>query len=112
MSYSIAHVDDVPAERGPHPAASSFDRRVSAQLGLDNFGLYQVELPPGASTEPHDHVQDEVEDAYAVIRGDGWVVVDGQEVPIGVGQFVGVTKESKRFIRAGKRGCVLIAVCA
>lgn len=112
MSYSITHVDDVPVERGPHPAASVFDRRVSAHLGLARFGLYQLDLPPGATTEPHDHLQDEVEDAYAVIRGGGWVIVDGQAVPIGVGHFVGVTKESNRFIRAGEDGCVLIAVCA
>jgi uncharacterized cupin superfamily protein len=112
MSYSIIHVDDVPAERGPHPTASMFDERVSAELGLARFGLYQIDLPPGATTEPLDHVQDEVEDAYAVIRGSGWVIVDGQEVGIEVGQFVGVTKESNRFIRAGTDGCVLIAVCA
>jgi quercetin dioxygenase-like cupin family protein len=112
MSYSITHVDDVPAERGPHPAASIFDKRVSAELGLARLGLYQIDLPPWATTEPHDHVQDEVEDAYAVIRGNGWVIVDGQEVGIEVGQFVGVTKESNRFIRAGEDGCVLIAVCA
>src|SRR5687768_17043457 len=112
MAYSITHIDDVPAERGPHPAATPFDKRVSAQLGLARFGLYQLDPPAGATTEPHDHLQDEVEDAYAVIRGDGWVVVDGQEVPIGVGQFVGVTKDSHRFIRAGDHGCVLIAVCA
>ena len=92
--------------------ASIFDKRVSAELGLSRFGLYHIDLPPGATTEPHDHMQDEVEDAYAVIRGDGWVIVDGQEVRIHVGQFVGVTKESNRFIRAGKNGCVLIAVCA
>jgi hypothetical protein len=39
LSYSITDVDDVPAERGPHPAASIFDKRLSAKLGLARFGL-------------------------------------------------------------------------
>lgn len=111
MSYSVIHVDDVPAERGPHPAASVYDKRVSERLGLAGFAIYQVDVPPGARTEAHDHLQDGVEDAYAVVRGGGWLVVDGQEVPIGVGHFVAVTKESNRYIRAGTDGCVLIAVC-
>ena len=111
MSYSITHADDVPAERGPHPAASLYDKRVSEPLGLTAFAMYQVDVPPGASTVVHDHLQDGVEDAYAIVGGGGWLVVDGQEVPVGVGHFVAVTKESNRFIRAGSEGCVLIAVC-
>lgn len=98
--------------RGPHPAASPFDKRVSEQLGLVAFEMYQVELPPGASTEPHDHEHDGVEDAYAVIRGGGWLVVDDQEVPLVAGDFVAVTQESRRHVRASDHGCVLIAVCA
>lgn len=111
MAYSITHSSEVPVGRGPHPAASPFDKRVSDALGLTGFAVYQVEVPPGASTEPHDHVDDGVEDAYAVIGGTGWLVVDGEEVPLRVGHFVAVTKESTRFVRAGEDGCVLIAVC-
>lgn len=71
-----------------------------------------MELPRGATTEPHDHLADGVEDAYAIVRGGGWVVTDGEEIPVGVGHFVAVTKDSTRFIRAGDDGCDLIAVCA
>lgn len=58
MSCSVTHADDVPAGRGPHPAASPFDKRVSEALGVNAFAMYQVELPPGASTEPHDHLHE------------------------------------------------------
>ena len=112
MSYSIVHAADIPRGRGPHPAASPYDKRVSERLDLRAFELYQVELPPGASTEAHDHLADKVEDVYAVIRGSGWLVVDGQDVPLAVGHFVAVTRESTRFVRAGDDGCVIIAVCA
>jgi mannose-6-phosphate isomerase-like protein (cupin superfamily) len=40
-------------------------------------GVYQVELPPGAETVPHDHTADGAEDVYAVIEGAGAVVIDG-----------------------------------
>lgn len=45
-------------------------------LGVRAFEVYQVELPPGGSTEQHTHADDGVEDVYAVIHGDGWVVVE------------------------------------
>lgn len=107
----MTHADDVPAGGGPHPAASPYDKRVSDRLGLAAFEMYQVELPPGASTVPHDHLRDGVEDAYAIVRGGGWLVVDDKRVPVKAGHFVAVTKESSRFIVAGERGCVLVAVC-
>jgi uncharacterized cupin superfamily protein len=112
MSFAIVHSSEVAAGRGPHPAASPYDKRLNEHLGIANFGLYEVVLPPGARTEPHDHLDDRVEDAYAVLRGSGWLVVDGEEVPLVPGSFVAVTPESRRFVRAGDSGCTLIAVCA
>lgn len=82
------------AERGPHPAASPFDKRVSQKLGVSAFEVYQVELPPGAETVRHTHLADQVEDVYAFIRGEGWVVVDDEHVPVRPGQFVAVTVET------------------
>ncbi|WP_193103577.1 cupin [Brachybacterium sp. FME24] len=112
MSYRIVHSDNVEAGRGPHPAGSPFDKRISERLGLGAFEMYKVQLPAGAATEPHDHVSDGVEDAYAIVRGSGWLVVDGSEVPLQEGHFVAVSQESVRFVRAGADGCDLIAVCA
>lgn len=112
ITYSIVHDADLAAGHGPHPAASPFDKRVSEILKLSAFELYKVELPAGASTVPHDHLHDGVEDAYSIIRGGGWLVVDGTEIPITAGHFIAVTKESTRFVKAGSNGCDLIAVCA
>jgi len=112
MSFAVVNSADVPLGRGPHPAASPYDRHLSAHLGIGNFGLYEVDLPPGASTVPHDHLGDGVEDAYVVVRGSGWLVVDEEVTPLAAGQVVAVTKESERFVRAGAEGCTMIAVCA
>jgi mannose-6-phosphate isomerase-like protein (cupin superfamily) len=49
---------------------------------------------------------------YAIVCGTGTVVVDGQEVPMRPGQFIAVTPDSERQVRAGDGGLVFIAVCA
>ena len=112
MSYTIVDAGSVPAGEGPHPATSRFDKRISGPLGVTAFEVYQVELPPHEQTVLHDHVDDQVEDSYAFLRGDGWLVVDDEVVPVGPGQFAAVSIGSRRQVRAGAQGLVLIAVCA
>ncbi|MEJ7798213.1 MAG: cupin domain-containing protein [Solirubrobacteraceae bacterium] len=60
----------------------------------------------------HNHADDRVEDVYAVLNGTGTVIVDGRDVTAGPGQFIAVTPEAARHVRAGDSGLVLIAVCA
>ena len=112
MPYTIVEADSVPAGSGPHPATSPFDKRISDYLGITAFEVYQVELPPHGATVPHDHNDDQVEDLYAFVSGNGWLTVDGETVPVGPGQFAAVTIGSTRQVRAGAYGLVLIAVCA
>ena len=76
------------------------------------FGLYQVDLPAGAATVRHDHLDDGAEDVYAVVGGTGVVVVDGESVDVGPGRFVAVSPAAEREVRAGESGLVLIAICA
>ncbi|MDF9716660.1 cupin domain-containing protein [Nocardioides sp. ChNu-153] len=111
MAFSVVNASSLAPGRGPHPAASAYDKRITDHLGVTGFAVYQVEVPPGERTEPHDHLEDGVEDVYAVVRGSGWVVVDDETTPIGVGDFVGVSKEATRYVLAGDEGCDLIAVC-
>lgn len=97
---------------GPHPAASPFDKRVSEALGVSAFEVYRVDLPPGAETVRHDHRDDQVEDVYVFLRGAGWVMVDGEQVPVKPSQFVAVTADSSRQVRASEDGLDFIALCA
>jgi uncharacterized cupin superfamily protein len=111
LGYAVVDAAALRAEPGPHPAASAYDKGVGAALGVRDFGVYQVELPPGAQTVPHDHAGDGAEDVYAAIGGSGVVVVDGDEVPIAPGQFIAVTPDSRRHVRAGSDGLIFIAIC-
>lgn len=53
-----------------------------------------------------------MEDLYLIVSGEGWVVVDDEELPLRTGLFVAVTVESSRYVRAGDQGLAYVAVCA
>lgn len=112
MAHVIVDASSIPAGHGPHPAASPYDRRISEALPITAFEVYQVELPPGAETVPHDHLDDCNDDVYAIIAGDGWIVIDEQLIPVTPGQFVSVELHNRRHLRAGPRGLTVIAICA
>jgi uncharacterized cupin superfamily protein len=112
MSYTSVDAAALKPAPGRHPAASPHDKGIGQALGVRAFGLYQVELPPGGQTVRHDHTDDRAEDVYAIIHGTGTVVVDGQQVPVRPGQYIAVTPDSARQVRAGDGGLVFIAVCA
>lgn len=111
VGYQIVNPASMTAGPGPHPAASPFDKRISEHLGIRAFEVYQVELPPGEETVRHDHLDDQVEDVYAILYGEGWLLVDEEQVPLTPGKFVAVSMESARQVRAGDAGLVFIAIC-
>lgn len=93
--------ESIPAGHGPHPAASPYDKRISEALGVAAFEVYQVELPVGAETVRHNHIEDRNEDVYPIVAGHGWVVVDDEPHPVRPGSFISVDINSTRFLRAG-----------
>ena len=112
MTYTHVDVATITPAPGSHPAASPYDKGVGEALGVSAFGIYQIELPAGAETVEHDHNDDGAEDVYAILRGSGTVVVDGEDVPVAPGQFIAVSTQSTRQVRAGQDGLSFIAVCA
>ncbi len=111
MAHTKIDAAEINPSAGPHPAASRFDKDLGQALDIGAFGIYQAELPPGAETVRHDHLDDRAEDMQAVVRGAGVVVVDDEEVPAEPGHFIAVTPESARQVRAGDTGLVVVAVC-
>jgi uncharacterized cupin superfamily protein len=111
MTYEVVDPTSLLTGPGPHPAASPFDKRVSEALGISAFEVYKVELPPGAETVRHDHRDDAVEDLYFIVSGDGWVIVDDEELPVQPGLFVAVAIDSARQVRAGNSGLSFVAIC-
>ncbi len=97
---------------GRTPLRAPTTKEVGAELGIEAFGAYQVELPPGGRPVEHDQHRGGAEDLYAVIGGDGNVVVDGEGIPVRPGTFVVVTPGSARSVHAGDGELGYIAVCA
>jgi uncharacterized cupin superfamily protein len=81
VTYQIVDPGSLTIGRGPHPAASPVEKRIGEAIGITAFGMYQIEVPPGEETVPHDHRDDRAEDAYDILRGQGWVIVDDEETP-------------------------------
>jgi uncharacterized cupin superfamily protein len=108
MTYRTVDAAALKPAPGPHPAGSPHDKGIGQALGVRAFGPYQVKLPPGGQTVRHDHA----DDVYGIVHSTGTVIVDGQEVPVRPGQFIAVTPDSARQVRAGPGGLVFIAVCA
>jgi uncharacterized cupin superfamily protein len=57
----------IEAAPDPHPVASRYDKGVGQALGVNAFGIYQVELPSGTQTVEHDHTDDGAEDVHAIV---------------------------------------------
>jgi mannose-6-phosphate isomerase-like protein (cupin superfamily) len=82
-----------------------------AELGTESFGMQVLDIPPGFSDYPeHDHAHDGQEEVYAVLRGDADFVIDGEQVPVRVGQLLRVEPESRRTVRPGPEGVRILAI--
>jgi hypothetical protein len=68
MAYTIVDVAAIDPAPGPHPTGSPYDKGVAHVLGIRAFGLYQVELPPGAETVGHNHLDDGAEVERRVVK--------------------------------------------
>ena len=82
-----------------------------AELGIEAFGMQVLDIPPGFSDYPeHDHSHDGQEEVYAVLRGHGDFVIDGEDVPITAGEVLRVGPGSRRTIHPGPEGVRILAI--
>jgi uncharacterized cupin superfamily protein len=103
VSYTIVQAGDV------EPAFGVF-RKMRVALGVEGFGINQVELPPGASGREHDEAGSGQEEVYVVLAGSGTMAVDGEDVPLRAGTWLRVDAASTRLPTAGPGGMTFIAV--
>jgi quercetin dioxygenase-like cupin family protein len=103
MSYTIVQAADV------EPAFGAF-RKMRAALGVEGFGINQVELPAGASGREHDETSSGQEEVYVVLSGAGRMTVDGEDVPLRAGTWLRIDAGSTRLPTAGPDGMTFIAV--
>ncbi len=99
MGFSYVDVETLEGE-GPGGAV----RKVRRELGARAFGFNYFTLPPGAEGHEHDHAEDNEEEVYFVVRGDGVMRIDGEEVELKPGRFLRIDPSSTRLPIAGNEG--------
>jgi quercetin dioxygenase-like cupin family protein len=105
MSYTIIDTENVEKKHG-------IWKSLGPELGVQAFGISQIELAAGGSGPEHEHGSDDEEEVYIPIRGSGTIRVDGEDVELRPGVAVFVTPESRRQLVAGEDGLTFIAVGA
>jgi quercetin dioxygenase-like cupin family protein len=104
-TISAAAIDELP---------SLFDgviKLARSGLGIRAFGVQVIDLPPGHVTDAHDERPTGQEELYAVLDGDGAVVLDDDSrYPLDSGHLVRVAPERSRRLAAGPGGARVMVV--
>jgi mannose-6-phosphate isomerase-like protein (cupin superfamily) len=107
VGYSKVNVDEIEGS-GPGGAV----RFVRRELGVEAFGINWFEIPPNMEGREHDETGSGQEEVNVAIRGSGTYRIDGEEVPVRVGDCFRFDPETTRCPIAGPDGLTLIAIGA
>ena len=109
-SHTIKHVDEFEEMAGSGGATWRLARKT---LGATAFGFNVVDIEPGGEIPAHNHSGDDQEEVYAVLEGEGVIVVDGDEHPAPAGTYVRLAPDVNRTIRNSSDApirCLVIGV--
>jgi quercetin dioxygenase-like cupin family protein len=102
MAYSVVDAADWAERRKP----------IAAALGARAIRLNRFDSEPGQAGKEHDEQQSGQEELYIPVRGNGVLVVDGEEIELRPGLFVLVEPASRRMVVAGDEGLSYLVVGA
>jgi uncharacterized cupin superfamily protein len=94
--YSIKRIDEFETMEGSGGCTWRLARKT---LGAEAFGFNVVDIEPGGEMPAHDHTGDDQEEVYAVLEGEGTMVIDGEEHPAPAGTFARYAPPANRTIR-------------
>jgi uncharacterized cupin superfamily protein len=98
LPYRVVDAEDV------EPSYGGVFRALRSALGVQAFGINQIDLEPGTEGREHDHAESGQEEVYVVLGGSGIMIVDGEEVELRPGRYLFVAPESRRKPVAGAAG--------
>jgi mannose-6-phosphate isomerase-like protein (cupin superfamily) len=99
VGYTFVDVDSLEGE-GP----GGMVRKTRKATGARAFGFNYFTLPPETEGREHHHVDSNQEEVYFVVRGDGVMRIDDDEVELRPGRFIRVDPGSTRMPIAGAGG--------
>jgi quercetin dioxygenase-like cupin family protein len=106
MPYAVVDGKDV------EPSYGGVFRQIRQRLGVNAFGINQVDLPPDTAGREHDHAESGQEEVYLVLAGSGTMRVDGDDVPLEPGRYVFVSAGTTRQPVAGPDGLSWVVIGA
>lgn len=95
QGYEIKPVDEFETLAGSGGAEWLLARR---SLGVEDFGINLVRIPPGGSIVEHDEISSGQVEVYAILAGEGVFVIEGEDHPAPAGTWVRMDPEVKRNI--------------
>jgi uncharacterized cupin superfamily protein len=94
--YTIKNVDEFEEMEGSGGATWRLARKT---LGAESFGFNVVDIEPGGQIPAHDHAEDDQEEVFIILDGQGTLVTDDEEHDAPAGTFCRLAPEVNRTIR-------------
>jgi mannose-6-phosphate isomerase-like protein (cupin superfamily) len=104
MGYTYVDTDSLEGE-GP----GGMVRKTRRATGARAFGFNYFTIPPGVVGREHDHAESHMEEVYFVVKGGGWMRIDGEKLELRPGRFIRVDADSVRVPIAGDEGLEFVA---
>ena len=103
-SYSAKAISELPT------LWDGFANLVREGLGIEAFGAQIMNLPPDYETKSHDESHSGQEEMYVALNGSGWVVIEGERVPLDPERLVAVGPQLARVLASGPDGMRVLCI--
>ena len=104
-------VGEIPYYQGPNAIPGIRFHSAGRELGVSAWGMNVIEIDPGCVAYPeHDHLKDGQEEVYVVLEGGGTMDAGGEKMDLTRGMLVRVGPSTRRKIRPGPHGIVVLAI--
>jgi uncharacterized cupin superfamily protein len=94
--YTIKSVDDFEVMEGSGGATWRLARKT---LGAEAFGFNVVDIAPGGEIPAHDHAEEDQEEVFIILDGQGTIVTGDEEHDAPAGTYCRFAPEINRTIR-------------
>jgi uncharacterized cupin superfamily protein len=94
--YTIKSVDDFEVMEGSGGATWRLARKT---LGAEAFGFNVVDIAPGGEIPAHDHAEEDQEEVFIILDGQGTIVAGDEEHDAPAGTYCRFAPEVNRTIR-------------
>jgi uncharacterized cupin superfamily protein len=94
--YTIKKVDEFEEMEGSGGATWRLARKT---LGAESFGFNVVDIEAGGQIPEHNHAEEDQEEVFIILEGQGTIVTDGTEHDAPAGTFCRFAPEVNRTIR-------------